>query len=239
MDEQTIARFAKALVADFTCAQRTQTLLQWPSGSQPTIGISIASACVEEVLRSAPDWRVIWLCAARPSQPFFGVSVREFLQPLAQAFSVTLPPDGTHGSAEELGAALSVLRTGLSRYKCLVVVEGLRNAGGRVGPLLDFLSGVSTFDEIVRGLATPPVLEACAGPGVRFAASRFLLLPAQAMRGIVDLSVAGHVQPDLRAATADLCRASKSVPAEASESALFALKKLHAEQESPPVLALM
>lgn len=239
IDERTISRFARALIAEVTEADCSYTMMQWPSGAQPATGIAVASACIDELKRTTQDWRVIWLCASRPSESFRRVSAREFLRPLAQAFAVTLPSDGVHGPAQELGAVIDVLRMGLSRHKCLVVVEGLRNAGGRIGPLLDFISGVSTFEAIVRGLATPPTPDACQASGSGFAASRFLLLPARAVRGILDLSTGGVRNSELAVAASELATACRSVPDEASKSAASMLERLRSrdQAEQAPVLA--
>ena len=226
IDSNVIARYAAALVTEITKPKWAFTLMQWPCGIQPDMGIAIASSCVDAIRRSEPGWRVIWLCASRPSQPFFRVSELEFLRPLAHAFAVTLPQEGKEGSAVDLRAILDVLRLGLSRYKCLIVVEGLRNAAGRIGPLLDFLSGTSTFEEFVRGLATPPITDACNAPDTGYAVSRFLLLPAQTMRGVFDLSLPIGSTPALISATSEVVTASARLMPEASRITGFTLNNL-------------
>ncbi|WP_158219589.1 hypothetical protein [Ideonella sp. A 288] len=226
-----VESLAKIVVAEMTEASPVHSIVQWPCGTQPAMGITIARACVDEIKRQA-EWRVIWLCASRTDRPFFRVSTHEFLRPLAEAFQVMLPDKGPQWTADDIGRVVEVLRKGLSRYKCLVIVEGLRNAGGRIGPLLDFLSGSSVFEEIIRGLATPPVSDACdrAWDGA-FAASRFLLLPARAMRGIHDLSDGAAGRCAWSDAAIGVVEVSRSLP---DETCRLAKQTLAAQRRFEP-----
>lgn len=145
-----------------------------------------------EVTRAPQDGiqrPVIWLRVANPDDANHVATVRAFIGPLCGAFGVTLWPETATPNVSQITKVLAALRGALWGTACVVVVDGVFNAGNtRIAALLDFLSDPSELANIIRGLATPPVDEAFA-PDARteldlsgrapYCQTRFLVLSSQ------------------------------------------------------------
>ena len=99
---------------------------------------------------------VIHLQAARLDDPGHACTLKQFLHPLTQAFGVdTGRLDEAFASAAEQARVVDLLRRGLTRHPCIVVVDGLANASGRQAAAVDFVTGISPLIDLVRSLALP------------------------------------------------------------------------------------